>query len=164
MVNALCLLWKNLRWCYFYNDNVILVVSKRNVTWSQSFFNRRGLTIVTVSQYLRGLIRETENQDTWLRERVWDWTDIITTMARFVRQHLQSPHAGLKNSLQQQWYFVQRATQVLREDFDLVEISLQEELILAIFHEVEATILGQTITRLPVKHAGLAIPEPTHID
>ena len=49
-------------------------------------------------------------------------------------------------SLQQYWYFVQRATQGLGEDFRPVGKSLKEEFLLTLFLRMEVHIMGRKIT------------------
>ena len=75
-------------------------------------------------------------------------------------KHPQAAYTGLHMSLQQYWYFVQRATQGLGEDFWPVEKALQKEFLQSLFLREEAHLLGRPIMEFTVKHAGLAIPYP----
>ena len=65
------------------------------------------------------------------------------------------------NLIQQEWDFVQNATQGLREEFRPVHKSLREELLTDLFLGVEAHMTDGKITAFPAKYAGIAIPEPT---
>ena len=61
-------------------------------------------------------------------------------------KHPQAAYTGLHMSLQQYWYFVQRATQGLGEDFRPVGKSLKEEFLLTLFLRMEVHIMGRKIT------------------
>ena len=81
-------------------------------------------------------------------------------MLGVVRDHLQAVYAGLKNSLQQDCEFVQRATQGLGHKFRPVEKALREEFLPDLFFGVEVHMTGWTIMGFLVKYAGIEIPEP----
>ena len=84
-------------------------------------------------------------------------------MAGVAHKHPQAAYVGLQKSLQQEWAFVQRATKGLGEDFQPVEKALWEGFLPDLFHGATEHMPDWTITGLPVKHAGLAIPDPAHM-
>ena len=70
-------------------------------------------------------------------------------------------YAGLKKSLQQEWYFVQRSTQGLGDDFRTTKKALWEEFLPTLFLGVETTIPGLAITGFQFKQSGLTVLGPT---
>ena len=79
---------------------------------------------------------------------------------RAAHKHSQSTYAGLQKSLQQEWAFVQRVTPVVGAAFGPVEEALQEVFDLALFRGLTEGLPTRENTRLPIKQAGLAIPDP----
>ena len=75
-------------------------------------------------------------------------------------KHPQSAYAGLQKSLQQEWDFVQRVTPGVGEAFGQVEEALQEIFVPALFRGLSEGLPKREDTRLPVKQAGLALPDP----
>ena len=55
---------------------------------------------------------------------------------------------------------MQQFTPGIRDAFGLVEEALQENFLLAIFQVLEQGAPGRKVTRLQVKQAGLALPDP----
>ena len=76
-----------------------------------------GMTVVTRSLYLVSFIRDQDAESTWLDEKVQGWADLVRPLSWVVRKHLQSTYAGLQNSLQQEWGFVQRVTSNIGDAF-----------------------------------------------
>ena len=83
------------------------------------------------------------------------------TLAGVACKHPQSAYARLHKSLQQEWEFVQRITPGVGDAFGLVEEALQETFLPALFQVLGEGALGRGVTLLPVKHSGLALPDPT---
>ena len=77
------------------------------------------------------------------------------------RKNPQSAYAGLQKSLQQEWAFVQRVTLGFGDAFGPVEEEIKTAFLPELFKGVGDGALGRAITRLPVKQAGLALPDPT---
>ena len=82
-------------------------------------------------------------------------------MAGVLHRHPQTAHTCLQKSLQQEWGFVRRSTQGLRDDFGPVEKALQEEFIPALFLGEDTTIPCRSIAGFMVKRSDIAIPDPT---
>ena len=76
------------------------------------------------------------------------------------RNHLQSAYAGLKKSLQQEWAFVKQVIPNIGDAFGPVEQALRGAFILALFQGLVEVTLGSWVTRLPIKQADLALPDP----
>ena len=77
------------------------------------------------------------------------------------RKHQQSAYAGLQKSLQQEWAFVQRVTPGIRDAFGPVEEDIAKAFLLELIEGVGEGAPGRDITHLPVKLAGMALPDLT---
>ncbi len=75
--------------------------------------------------------------------------------------YLQAAYAGLKNSLQQEWQFLQGMTNRLGLEFKGIALALEMDFLHALFGD---NLINDNLPRqlacLPVKHAGLALPNP----
>ena len=91
---------------------------------------------------------------------MWDWESGFTTIEGVAHKHLQDAYTVLHKTLQHEWSLVQGDTQGLGEEFRPVEKAFWEELLLDLFLGVDTYMPRWTITRLPVKQYGLAIPDP----
>ena len=61
------------------------------------------------------------------------WAESVETLAWFSRKHPQSAYAGLRNSIQQEWAFVQRVAPGIGNAFGPVEKVLQETFFPSLF-------------------------------
>ena len=116
--------------------------------------------MVTGHRYLGGYIGDKDAEGRWLAEKIKRWTESVEILAGVSCKHLQSAYAGLRKSLQQEWAFMQRVTPGIGDDFIQVETVLKETFVLALFEVLGDGVPEQGVTRLPVKQAKLALPEP----
>ena len=77
-------------------------------------------------------------------------------------KHLQTAYAGIQKPLQQEWEFVQRFTPDIGDAFGPVEEALWYYFLPTLFQGVGEVVPGQGVNRLPVKHTGLYLPDPTN--
>ena len=84
----------------------------------------------------------------------------MSILAGVAHKHPQSAYAGLQKYLQQEWAFVQRVTPGVGEAFGPVEEALREIFVPALFRGLSEGLPTRKNTRLPVKQAGLALPDP----
>ena len=96
-----------------------------------------------------------------MKEKVEGWADSVRTLSRVARKHPQSAYAGLQKSLQQEWAFVQWVNPGISDAFGPVEEEIAKAFLPALFEGVGDGPPGREITRLPVKQAGMALPDPT---
>ncbi len=76
--------------------------------------------------------------------------------------HPQSAYSGLQKSLQQEWQFVQRVKEGVGEEFTAIEEAISNTFLPALFgDEYDEDDPRWKLACLPVKHAGMAIPDPT---
>ena len=85
----------------------------------------------------------------------------VKLLAGVAHKHPQSDYARLKNSLQQEWAFVQRVTLRVGDAFGPVEEALKEIFVPALYEGLREGVPERGITCLPVKQAVLALPNPT---
>ena len=77
------------------------------------------------------------------------------------QKHSQSAYAGLQNSLQQEWAFVQRVTPGVGDSFGPVETALKETFVPALIEGLCEGVPERGVTNLNVKQAELALPDPS---
>ena len=116
---------------------------------------------MTGSRYLGVFVGSKTAKDIWQGENVKGCQDLVATLAGVARCHPQNAYVGLQNSFQQEWAFVQRITLDIGMDFQVVEDALQDIFPLALFQGATEQIPGRAIISLPVKHAGIALPDQT---
>jgi hypothetical protein len=84
-------------------------------------------------------------------------------LTKVAPQFPQTAYAGIQQSLQQEWQFVQRVIDGIGVKFSGVEAALKEVFIPALFGETTPVgIHLREITALPVKVLGLSIPNAKH--
>lgn len=67
----------------------------------------------------------------------------------------------MMKSFQQEWQFIQRVTPGLSDEFDVVEHALNDDFLPALFGTESVSDTRRQLACLPVKHSGLALPNPT---
>ena len=89
------------------------------------------------------------------------WAESVRTLAGVARKHPQSAYAGLQKSLRQEWAFVQRVTTGIGDAFVPVEEEIAKAFLPELFEGVGDGAPGRATTLLPVKQAGMTLPDPT---
>jgi hypothetical protein len=119
-------------------------------------------TVVTGSRYFGGFIGEKPAFDEWIRKKTKSWTEAVTDLAVVAKNFPQSAYSGLQKSLQQEWQFVQRVKEGVGEKFTAIEEAISNTFLPALFgDEYDEDDPCWKLACLPVKHAGMAIPDPT---
>ena len=141
----------------------ILIVSQKNLLAAQAAFKDFEFTITTGNRYLGGYIGEKDSLVLWLREKVAYWTEAVKELASVAGPFPQSAYTGLQKSLQQEWQFVQRVVEGIGEEFTDVQKAISECFLPALCSDTldEKEDVRLLLQSLPVKHAGLALPDPT---
>ena len=132
-----------------------------NVARNEEHFRGLGIWVVTGHQYLGGFIRDRDAERGWLQEKIRGWTESVKLLAGVAYKHPQYAYAGLQNSLQQEWAFVQRVAPGVGDAFGPVEEAIKEIFVPALYEGLREGVMEQVTTRLSVKQAGLALPDPT---
>jgi hypothetical protein len=139
----------------------ILVVRETNLAAAKAALGDLGFRITTGNRYLGGFIGEAAPQEEWVREQTSAWADAVTTLAKVCKRYPQLAYAGLQKSLQQEWQFLQRVTDGISTEFQAVESSLKDDFLPALLGQSKVGQPLRDLLALPVKHAGIAIPNPT---
>jgi hypothetical protein len=114
------------------------------------------------ARYLGGFIGEEDARREWLREKAEVWKEAVLDLASAAPNFPQAAYSGLQKSLQQEWQFVQRVTKNIGPEFESVEQALSETFLPTLFgDDYGDDDPRRDISCLPVKWAGLAIPNPT---
>ena len=115
--------------------------------------------MVTGNRYLGGFLGNAAAEREWLEEKVQGWKESVAILAGVALKHLKSAYAGLQNSLQQEWNFVQSMTPGVGAAFSPVKEALREVFVPTFFQGLTKGLPTRDNTRLPVKQVGLAIPD-----
>ena len=67
---------------------------------------------------------------------------MVQTLERVARRNLKSAYSGMHKFLHQEWYFVQRVTEVVGEDLHPVEDNLHRYLSPDLFHGAYQQMTG----------------------
>eukprot|EP00978_Attheya_sp_CCMP212_P005533 scaffold12431_cov57-Attheya_sp.AAC.8 len=139
----------------------ILVVREANLAAAQVAFKDLGFKITTGSRYLGGFIGEAAPQEEWVRGKTDAWATAVTTIAKVCQHYPQLAYAGLQKSLQQEWQFLQRVTDGISTEFESVKSSLKDDFLPGLLGQSKIGQPLRDLLALPVKHTGIAIPNPT---
>ena len=85
----------------------------------------------------------------------------MKTLLGVAYKHPQTAYTGMQKSIQQEWVFVHQVTPGIGNDFCLVEKALRETFVPDLFEGLGDGVPERGVTRLPVKQAGLSLPNPT---
>jgi hypothetical protein len=139
----------------------ILVVREKNLDEAKKAFADFGFKIKTGNRYLGGFIGEKEAQDAWIQSETEGWAEAVEKVSLVAKNFPQSAYAALQKSLQQRWQFVQRVTKDIGGNFESIQDAIEATFLPALFDDVlEENDPRVKLAALPVKHAGLAIPNP----
>eukprot|EP00978_Attheya_sp_CCMP212_P020015 scaffold56827_cov52-Attheya_sp.AAC.2 len=120
------------------------------------------LVITTGNRYLGGFVGEAAPQEEeWVRGKTDAWATAVTTLAKVCKRYQQLAYAGLQKSFQQEWQFLQRVTDGISTELESVESSLKNDFLSALLGQSKIGQPLRDLLALPVKHAGIAIPNPT---
>ena len=134
-----------------------------NVSGIEDHFWGIGIWVVKGHRYLGCDIRDREAERICLKEKIQGWMESVAILSGVSRKHPQYAYAGLQKSLQQEWDFVQRVTSGVGDSFGPVEEAIKETFVPALFEGLQEGVPDRGVTVLPVKQAGLALPDPSQM-
>ena len=137
-----------------------MVVAPGNVDRAEEHFRGIGIWVVTGHRYLGDFLGDAAAEREWLEKKDHGWKELVRILAGVALNHPQSAYSGLKNSLQQEWDFVERVTPGVGAAFGPVEVALREVFVMALFRGLTEGMPTRENTRLLFKQSGLAIPDP----
>ena len=140
----------------------ILIVRAHNCTIAKSSFKDLQFKVQTGSRYLGGYIGSRVDRELWVQEKVSFWTSAVTDLAFVALSHPQTAFAGLQKSLQHEWQFIQRVIDDIGDCFFDIEEAIADIFLPALYGEsLQNCTYRRNLASLPVKFAGLALPDPT---
>jgi hypothetical protein len=142
------------------SKSILILVEEHNKEKPEACFKDSDWKVVTGCRCLGGFVGDKAEQREWVEEKAQTWADGVLELSKVVGRHPQAAHAGLQKSLQQEWQFLQRVTNALSDEFEVVEEALAKKFLPSLFGNGESCDAKRQLVCLPVKHAGLA-PFPT---
>ena len=115
----------------------------------------------TSSRYIGVYIGTKVAKEAWLELQIREWVEGVKLLAGAAKKYPQSSFAGLTKSLQTEWTYLQQVVPDVEEVFAPVERAIKDFFLPALLGEKEVDIPLRDLMVLPVKLAGLGIPDPT---
>ena len=113
-------------------------------------------------RYLGGFIGTAEARTEWLAPQIAQWVKSVEKLATVAKRQPQAAYAGFTKSLQSQWLYSLRVLHNVGPAFQPIEEAIKRTFIPALLG-MDNGLSGhneRTLTALPVKNAGLGIPNP----
>ena len=140
----------------------ILVVQPENVDRAKEALSHLGFSIVTGARYLGGHVGTTAKRDDWVAGKVEGWVTGVDALSRVAQPSPHCAFVGLQKSLQSEWMHLQRVVDDICSAFQPIEDAILTKFLPALFDTPLAIPPDlRTITSLPVKKAGVGLPNPT---
>jgi hypothetical protein len=138
----------------------VLITSPANLTRAKHCFRNilNPDNIMTGNWVLGGYTGQPANLDAWLSSKTQHWVEQIKSLSLACPRFPQSAFCAMQKSLQMEWQFVQRVTKCPPDSFAPIEAALADTFLSALF---QCTPPSRDLTSLPVKFAGLSLPDPT---
>ena len=118
------------------------------------------LTYLDGFRYVGGFIGTKEARAAWLSKKAEDWVHGVVTLGKIAKRFPQTAYAGLTKSLQNEWQYTQRVVEGCAEVFQPVEDAIRDSFLPHLLDEPAASCPDRVLTALPVKQAGMGIPNP----
>ena len=147
---------------YLNTGKSICITRPEDLPKAREFFKAWKLDFVTGYRYVGGFIGAEEERDEWLEPKIDAWEQGVKDLAMVAKKYPQAAYAGLTKSFQNEWQYSMRVLPGISEKFAPVEKALAEEFLPALLGATVEEIAEQRdLLALPVKFAGLGIPDPT---
>ena len=115
----------------------------------------------TGSRYVGGFIGDAESQSEWLEPKIQQWVKGVEALARVARRFPQTAYAGLVQSLQGEWQYLQRVVPGTSEAFAPLEAAISEVFLPALLEEPSENLVPmRKLLALSSRQAGLGVPNP----
>ena len=108
-------------------------------------------------RYIGGFIGTEEARNEWLAPQIEAWEAGVKTLARVAKRFPQTAYAGLTKSLQTEWTYLQRVVPDIANSFAPIEEAITTNFLPALF---DGEPPDRDLTQLPVRMAGMGIPDP----
>jgi len=112
-------------------------------------------------RHVGGFIGTLEAKAKWIQPQVQQWIKGVDRLAQVATRFPQTAYAGLAKSLQLEWQYLQRVVPGIGATLAPIEDAITQTFLPALIAEPTAAIqrLRETTT-LPVRYAGLGVPNP----
>jgi hypothetical protein len=113
-------------------------------------------------RYLGGFVGSGESEAAWVDPQVHHWKEGVHRLAAAARRYPQTAYAGLSQSLQSEWQFLQRVTPDIAPAFAPLEAAIATVFLPALLDaSIEEVARLRPLLSLPTRLGGLGIPDPT---
>jgi hypothetical protein len=113
-------------------------------------------------RYLGGFVGSGETEAAWVDPQVHQWVEGVHRLAAAARRYPQTAYAGLSQSLQSEWQYLQRVTPDIAPAFAPLETAIATVFLPALLDaSVEEVAKLRPLLALPTRLGGLGIPDPT---
>jgi hypothetical protein len=113
-------------------------------------------------RYLGGFVGTGAAEAAWVDPQVQQWIEGVHRLAAAARRYPQTAYAGLSQSLQAEWQYLQRVTPDIAPAFAPLETAIATVFLPALLDaSVEEVAKLRPILALPTRLGGLGIPDPT---
>jgi hypothetical protein len=121
-----------------------------------------GFIVCTGHQYLGGFIGDSTSRNEYVSSKISSWTQTVQQLSLVASEkYSHSAYTGYTKSLQHQWTFLQRVVPDIDNLFKPLEDMISSSFLQTLFGASQDSCRDlQTLLALPVKLAGLAIPNP----
>jgi hypothetical protein len=115
----------------------------------------------TGHRYLGGFLGDATLRQDWIRPQVEQWEEGVRVLAKIAKRFPQTAYAGLSQSLQSEWLYLQRVAPNCSNDFTAIEHAIKTAFLPALFGDTKA-VTGplRELAALPVRNSGLGLPDP----
>ncbi|KAI2498784.1 hypothetical protein MHU86_15687 [Fragilaria crotonensis] len=113
-------------------------------------------------RYLGGFVGSGAAEAAWVDPQVQQWIEGVHCLAAAARRYPQTAYAGLSQSLQSEWQYLQRVTPDIAPAFAPLEAAIATVFLPALLDaSVEEVAKLRPLLALPTRLGGLGIPDPT---
>ena len=113
-------------------------------------------------RYLGGFVGTGSAEADWVDPQVRQWIEGVHCLAAAARRYPQTAYAGLSQSLQSEWLYLQRVTPDIAPAFAPLETAIATVFLPALLDaSVEEVAKLRPLLALPTRLGGLGIPDPT---
>ena len=113
------------------------------------------------ARYVGGFIGTDAALAEWIAPQTQQWADGVMKLGKVASRFPQTAYAGLVRSLQTEWTHLQRVVPGSQAYFDPVEQALTRSFLPRLLETDDANVASlRRLLALPVRQAGLGIPDP----
>ena len=113
------------------------------------------------SRYVGGFVGDAKSQSEWVDPQIEKWVEGVKTLAKVAKKYPQTAYAGLVQSLQGEWQYLQRVIPGLEDAFAPLEEVISTVFLPALLEEPAENIAAlRSLLALSPRQAGLGVSSP----